>query len=483
MATPFTYKRRRPEDELLNQPVIGNDLPNADGSGGYIGAGPGTFTPNAMGGGMGGEGDDPTAAPATHPLLEELRRRRAQQPIDDAGAQPQPNEVTERARQPQPINTLAEFEGAYGEPPPMAKTTAPEARTAVEYKGGRPVSATGGSEVENQQALYDATGNYMPQKQSGWRRWVGGFVRNAMRGGRGTGGDPLAALGGGLFGVAEAGLNPSAGDEQWKDQQKARVGGDLDTAMQRERYDTTTDAAKLENEARRKKLKETPQKEYRLVERDGGVYLVNPADPKDVVKLDQIPSEAKAGATTRYFEIPGKGVFGVNDQHPDGFQLKDIPAGVASGAGLKIPESYYRGKNKDKIKATASAEVQSKPQYYGARYIRPEILKAYGSEKAVYEAMSIDPALARQAFIDPATGLSFERDLSATQSRLQGDAEEYDRVLDMTSKDPSAQLRTVAEFEQAYEGFRKLYDQAAPKDRDKLRQQFERDIRQIRVVQ
>src|SRR5207247_365011 len=120
---------------------------------------------------------------------------------------------------------------------------------------------------------------------------------------------------------------------------------------------------------------------------------------------------------------------------------------VAREKDVKVPDTVYRGKDDNRVKNEAMAEVLSNPDYHKTG-MRQDVREAYGNDMdKVHRAIRSGDLSPNQLFIDPTKGAGFQRDLAATYSRKAGEAQEFDRAIDMTSKSPSATKVTYADFE------------------------------------
>jgi polyhydroxyalkanoate synthesis regulator phasin len=158
-------------------------------------------------------------------------------------------------------------------------------------------------------------------------------------------------------------------------------------------------------------------------------------------------------------------------------------AATTKDKDLKVPETFYRGKDDNKIKNDAMAEVLAKPEYHQTG-MKPEVLQAYGGDTdRVMKAVRNGELKPETLFDDPSKGAMFQRDLAATYSRKAGEAQEFDRAVDMTSKSRSAEQMSYADFENVWQKFLDDYKAAKdPKSKASIRRDYEAFIRTKRLA-
>jgi hypothetical protein len=156
---------------------------------------------------------------------------------------------------------------------------------------------------------------------------------------------------------------------------------------------------------------------------------------------------------------------------------------VASTKDLKVPDTYYRGKDSDRLKDMAMERVLSSGQYDQSQ-IRPEVLQAFGGDvEKLSKAIKAGTVRIDDAFKDPTKGAQFQKDLAGAHRTISGEAQEFDRAIDMTSKSPNATRISYSDFETTWEKF--LGDYKAAKDdktRQKIRRQYEQALAGVRLA-
>lgn len=307
-----------------------------------------------------------------------------------------------------------------------------------------------------------------PKDKNG--RW-GSFVRNGLEGmssaarmAMQTGRNPLAAGLGGFLGRGAAGaITPSLDEETQNEERK-------DVLRRQIAYDQEREAA--ESDVQYKKAK--PLFELKKLGNERAI-----ADQNDArYRREETGRNARAVVAQNGRDLDRE----ENTRHNkalEGNAARDDER--AAAANNKIPDTYYRGKDDGRVKDESLAEVLSRPEYH-EKSVRPEVLKAFGTQEAIIKAVRNNEINISDVFTDPSKGPMFQRDLAATYSRKAGEAQEFDRALNMTSKSPSAVRITYAGFESAWTKFASDLQAAGPKNRRSIRDKFERYLAGVRVV-
>jgi hypothetical protein len=164
------------------------------------------------------------------------------------------------------------------------------------------------------------------------------------------------------------------------------------------------------------------------------------------------------------------------------------------GAGEnKIPDSFYRSKDKDQVKNQALDEVLGSGNYSNLEF-RPEVLDAYGGDinkiNSAIRGGALQPA---EIFTDPRKGASFQQELAKASRRIEGEAQEHDTMLQSTAvsntyTDDKGQSRpthkiTQADFEKTFADYAAKM-KAAPDDttRQRERAKFQKALQQVRLI-
>lgn len=307
-----------------------------------------------------------------------------------------------------------------------------------------------------------------PQDKNG--RWKSFFLNGlegmsaAARAAMQSGQNPLAAGLGGFVGRGTAGaIRPSLDEEAQRDRDVEKTREEIGFELKR-----------------------------REAEADVGYKAARPAI--ELKKLDT--EEAIARERTRLQQLLESGrmtrakwqaqnaALDRRSREIEGQKNRDSREKVAGMRGSeKIPETFYRGKDRNRLNDEALSQVLGSGKYASVD-IRPEILNAYGNDvdriNRAIKAGTLQPA---EVFHDPRKGAQFQQEYAAVSSRLAREAQEFDRALDMTSKDPNATRVTYADFEATWQKFLSEYSSAKDEaQKNKLRRQFEEALAQVRVA-
>jgi hypothetical protein len=198
-----------------------------------------------------------------------------------------------------------------------------------------------------------------------------------------------------------------------------------------------------------------------------------PKEKGDKVNMTVLPDgrvveqrvNAKGDSSYKYADVDGK------------------PIVAPKPHDLKIPDTFYKGKDKDALKVSALASVLSSGKYNNAQ-VKPEILNAYGGDmERVNRAIRNGELSASQAFSDPQKGAAFDAEVAAAQSSSYSRAQDFDRAIDMTSRDSSAKRISYAQFERAYGQYQQDLARArSQKDKEQARTEFEKFLAGVRLV-
>jgi len=141
------------------------------------------------------------------------------------------------------------------EPPPSADpdVAAMNAAPAVTYEDGRPVSAEGPDTLEAQRALQKATGDYIPQKATGWRRWLPVLANVGAMFGGAIAHDPNTVARA-TYNAARGVFNPKAADEDWKKKHQAEVAAGIDQTLDQRKAEAQVEELKTRPELAKRKV-------------------------------------------------------------------------------------------------------------------------------------------------------------------------------------------------------------------------------------
>jgi hypothetical protein len=404
---------------------------------------------------------------------------------------------------PPPSVNIEDFAREYGDAPPAvvppqdelsrlnAQLKSQEA-TPVSDRNGRLKSALIGG-------LQEASAAARAQTASGRRADASSFAASL---GAGAGG----AVGGGV-------INPKFDEEQEKqagvEKTKQQIGfelsrrkaaGDLEKQQAENailKAKPGQDAAELKQKGDELTERTKNRKVDSIVSRYNSLKNFDPADRANAALLAEaaevgisLPPKREGEKTSIHIAPDGRVLVAHRDadgnvSFEDGKDVGGKSLNVAKPATVKIPDTFYKGKNDQRMKDDAMARVLSNPAYQQQNQIRPEVLQAYGGDvERVYRAMRNDSLTPAQVFADPTKGAAFERDMAAARRDAADEAQEYDRYLDMTGRDSSKTTRvSLSAFEATYRSFKQALGRARnEKERQKLRDEYERALAGVRVV-
>lgn len=283
-----------------------------------------------------------------------------------------------------------------------------------------------------------------------------------------TGQNPLAAALGGFVGGGAAGaLRPSLDEEARNEFEKNKVRGEINDDLARSEKEAEVgykqarprlEAEKILADQKETQRKEVYDRERLKIQRDREKNRI---------------SEAEANRRLKELELEEQG------RHN---RASEANQAANASDKLKVPDTYYRGKNNEMVESQALERVLSSGNYSDLQF-RPEVLEAYGNDlKKINRAIRNNDLQPTEAYSDPRKGASFQHDLARATKEITREAQEFDRAIDMTSKSASATRISYADFERTWEQFLNDYKTATPEQSDGIRRQFEQALARVRLI-
>lgn len=297
--------------------------------------------------------------------------------------------------------------------------------------------------------------------------------------------DPLAmALGGALGGGVGGAIHDSWDEEQKNADRKAEIEHNIAYKLKQEEAEADTGYKRAR-----------PALEMRKLENDRDI-----ADQRAQVQRDLEDGRmSRAEAELKMKQLDRK-----SREHEGQLnrESREKVASTRSMKDLKVPDTFYRGKDPERIKDMALERVLGSGQY-GESDFNPKVIQLYtkpednGDQEKVLARISsavragtLNPG---EVFIDPRKGAQFQQHLASAHHTISGEAQEFDRAIDMTSKsttytDEKGQKRPTqriayADFESTWEKFLGDYKGAKDeKSRNKIRRQYEQALAGVRLA-